>query len=79
MKIEIKLSTLEWLSFIPKAEIIDPDAWDRTDINWYKEVLTWNEFMERCSASTTNGFNFDGLKVRDIVAENFRKYLFGDA
>jgi len=76
MNFKIKLTTLQWLNLIPTLTIYDPDGWNRLDPDWYSEPITFNEFMSRCSESTTNLVNGDEEACKRMVLENIHKILF---
>jgi hypothetical protein len=74
---KIKLSSGDWVQ-LSKGIVYDPDGWDRRaaffTADWEK-LITFEEFMDRCSRSTTDGFNFDEKGVRRNVTKNFKNFL----
>lgn len=44
----------EWAKEYDRAEVLDPDGWDRANFyySWFEEKITFEEFEQRVMAST---------------------------
>ena len=60
---EMELKTSEEWQKLCKIEVLDPDGWDRANLqfSWYEEKISRNEFERRLAPSTVQ-FNPDDLK-----------------
>jgi hypothetical protein len=74
---KIKLGSDVWASLLdPTWVIVDPDGWDRKDLeNDWKKPITFDEFENKVTLSTVCGFPFDLKKIKSTVVKNFKKML----
>ena len=75
---KIKLTPNEWC-LLTGIIVFDPDGWDRRgrdkfDEDWAK-YLTFDEFMNKCSISTTNGVNASEDMCKINIMRNITYYL----
>lgn len=52
--IGIKKTSAQWQSLYPYPKVLDPDGWDRKnyDYSWNEELITLEEYKNRCNRST---------------------------